>query len=171
MIKAAFLATSLDGYIAGKNHDLKWLEIVNQENEDYGYAKFFDSVDAMFMGRNTFDVVSKFETWPYQDRRIFVRTHRELPKTPWDLTPLQGKMEDNLSFIQSQGIKKLYIDGGQLVMDAIKSGQIDDLTISIIPIILGGGIKLFDEIPQSIRVNLKESISFKSGLVQNIYTF
>lgn len=169
MKTSAFLAMSLDGFIAGKNHELDWLDSVNSTNEDYGYSAFFESVDCLFIGRNTFNKVLEFDQWPYGNKNVYVRTKTNSLHPSVKI--LSGDLTENIKSIFSDGCKHIYLDGGQLVMDAIRLNQIDQLTISIIPIILGDGIRLFNHHPKLINLKLISSRSYQSGLVQNIYSF
>ncbi len=171
MKASAFLAMSLDGFIAGKNHELDWLDKINSANEDYGYSEFFESVDCLFIGRNTFNKVLEFDQWPYGNKNVYVRTHSKIDNNHPAVRILTGDLAENIQSIYRDGCKHIYLDGGQLVMDAIRLNQIDQLTISIVPIILGEGIRLFNHHSKPINLKLKSSTKFQSGLVQNVYSF
>jgi dihydrofolate reductase len=169
----AFYAQSLDGYIAGKDGNLGWLnEIPNPEHIDTGFYALMEEIDAIVMGRNTFDVVCGFGgTWPYS-KPVFVLS-KSLTEIPKDYQPyarlLNGSPKEILEELHSKGFFKLYIDGGRTVHDFLKAGLMDELRISYIPIILGEGIPMFQPLPKSIRLELLKSEVYLGQLVQNHY--
>ena len=166
------MATSLDGYIATKNNGLEWLEVVNTEGEDYGYAKFSSTIDTILMGRNTYDVVKGFEPWPYEGKRFAVYTRSTIDSLHGAFS-VNGDMRAIFKKLGEQGAKRIYVDGGQTIRTALEAGLILDITLSIIPILLGSGIKLFDEMPgfkDQKKLNLIKSEQFPSGLVQISYS-
>src|SRR4051812_19104579 len=164
---AVFIATSLDGYIARKDGSLDWLKPF--EGEEHGYMEFFNGVDALVIGRGTYDTVLSFPEWPYGGKRVIVCTSR--PVTPvkgeemWAGTPraLAEKLE-------SEGARRVYLDGGALIRGFLADGvPIDELTLNLIPIVLGSGIPLFAPGLAEQRVRLAASKVFPSGLVQLRY--
>ena len=149
-----FIAKSLDGYIAGKNGELDWLEsIPNPENLDLGFVSLMNDIDAVVMGKTTFEVVCSFGgDWPYS-KHIFVLSNslKEVPENlNQKVTLLSGSSHEVLSHIHEQGYFKLYIDGGRTVQRFLKDDLIDELIISTIPILLGGGFSLFGDLSQSM---------------------
>lgn len=167
---SVFIAMSLDGYIAGENDDLAWLDAVNAEGEDYGFHAFFDSVDLLVMGRRTYDVVSAMSTpWPYGDKRLVVLTSRPAIARHGEEFR-EGAPADLLREFQDEGVRHIYLDGGRVIGSFLEAGLVDELTISIIPVLLGGGVPLFaaDRFPER-KLRLLSSQAFDSGLVQLTY--
>jgi dihydrofolate reductase len=168
-----YIATSLDGFIAREDGGLDWLPpIENSAEGDYGFSAFFESVDALVMGRNTCDVVRAFDKWPYGHKPVIVLTHRPLdgPTSPAaNVQAMSATPQEIIARLASQGAKHLYIDGGQVIQQFLAAGLIDRLIISRIPILLGRGIPLFGPVPQDIPLRHVRTQSYPSGLVQSEY--
>lgn len=168
---SVFIAMSLDGFIATKDHGLDWLQAVEKDKpaeEDYGFNQFFASVDAVLLGRNTYDVVSKMPEWYYKDKKVYVLTHRPLQSKHGEKA-VSGSLKEVLAQLEKDGIKKVYIDGGRTIQEGLREELIGDLTISVIPIILGSGIPLFAEVGRTIKLENTSALSFSTGLVQLKY--
>jgi len=168
-----FIARSLDGYIAGKNGELDWLNsIPNPENLDMGFVNFMEDTDAVIMGRVTFELVCSFEgEWPYH-RPIFVlsRTLNSIPeKFKHKAELVKGEIKEVLETINGLGHHQLYIDGGATIQSFLKEDLIDELIITTIPILLGGGIPLFRELPKSLEFEHIESKVYLGQMVQDHY--
>ena len=169
----AFYAQSLDGYIAGKDGNLDWLnEIPNPDHIDTGFFSLMEEIDAIVMGRNTFEVVCGFGgPWPYP-KPVFVLSNSmtEIPKDFQQYAQLlKGNPTDVLTSLNEEGLFKLYIDGGRTVHNFLEAGLMDELRISYIPILLGEGIPMFNKLSRPIRLELLESKVFLGQLVQNHY--
>jgi dihydrofolate reductase len=142
------------------------------EGEDMGYAQFISSVDAIVMGRNTFEQVLTFGTWPYEPTPVVVlsRQLRALPDDVPDTVSLSaeepGKLVQRLS---ARSWKHLYIDGGLTIQSFLKAGLIGEITITVIPILLGDGKSLFGPLPADVELELVESKAFDFGFVQSKY--
>lgn len=168
-----FIAKSLDGYIAGKNGELDWLESVpNPENIDLGFFSLMHEIDAIVMGRTTFEVVCSFGgDWPYT-KHVFVLSHSltEVPeKLHQQVTLLKGNLREILSTIHKKGYFKLYIDGGRTVQNFLKEDLIDELRITTIPILLGGGFPLFGDLSKPMKFEHVKTEVFLNQLVQSHY--
>ena len=168
-----FIATSLDGYIADKNGGLDWLNsIPNPDLIDMGYEKFNESIDAIVMGRTTFETVLNFDIdWPYT-KPVFVlsRTLEAIPEKYDEKAELvKGSLTNILLEINSRGYTRLYIDGGATIQSFLKEDLIDELIITTIPILLGGGAKLFSELPKELKFKHSNSSLFLDEIVQNHY--
>lgn len=168
-----FIARSLDGYIADRNGGLDWLKAVpNPDQLDLGYERFIGSVDAILMGRSTFEVVCSFDMeWPYK-LPVFVLS-KTLDSVP---EALKGKVElvkgspaEILEQVHKKGYSRLYIDGGVTVQNFLREDLIDELCITTIPVLLGGGIPLFGELPNSLEFEHVESVLLLDALVQDTY--
>lgn len=168
-----FIATSIDGYIADKNGSIDWLEsIPNPEGNDMGFGAVMEKVDAVVMGRTTYEKVLSFGIeWPYSKHVYVLST--SIKDVPVDLSSkvsiLQGTPADILMDINHKGHHKLYIDGGRTVQDFLKADLIDELIITTLPLLLGGGFPLFGELPSRQSYLLVESKVFLNTIVQNRY--
>lgn len=168
-----YISMSLDGYIATKDDDLSWLSIVEKEGEDYGYSKFNDSVDTYIVGRKTYDIILNLTGGHFpaaEKHKCFVITSQN-KKEENDITFFNGNIEDLIIKLKKEKGKNIYCDGGaQLVKSLIEKNLIDEYIISIIPILLGNGKKLFLDNTQLINLKLLNSKEFTSGLVQLHYS-
>lgn len=162
---SAFLAMSLDGCIAGPNGELDWLEAAADPDEDYGFAAFVASVDLVAMGRRTWEAIAAIEELPYQGRPIEVLTSRGLEARP-GVTAISRTPEACVATWSAQGLRRAYVDGGRVVRDFLAAGLLDDLTITVIPVILGAGIRLFEDGLPASRWAFDEVRSWPNGLVQ-----
>lgn len=168
-----FIAKSLDGYIAGKNGELDWLELIpNPKHEDMGYTKLMEDIDAIVMGRTTFETVLGFGgDWPYQ-KPVFVlsRSMKVIPeKLMGKVALLAGSPKEILSEIHEKGYFRLYIDGGRTIQNFLAEDLIDELRVTTIPILLGGGFSLFGDLPAPLVFEHITSKLFLNQLVQNHY--
>ena len=163
-----YIATSLDGYIAKPDHDLSWLDIVKAEGEDYGYSDFMSSIDCLLIGRNTYDTIRGFDFWPYEGKKIFVLTHRPIDPIR-DEQPVSGSLRPIIEKLSIEGIKHIYLDGGATARLGLIEGVVTDLIVSVIPILLGSGISLWNDLGKEIHLQHSISKSFPSGLVQSSY--
>lgn len=164
-----FIAMSLDGYIAKPNDDLSFLKLVEKDGEDYGYAKFTSNIDTIIIGRKTYEyVVREIGTSHYDngERDVYVITRTERPKAG-RTTFYTGNLTELIDRLKSESGKNIYCDGGaEIINELLKHKLIDELTVSIIPVLLGNGTKLFkDGIPEQ-TLELITTKSFDTGLVQ-----
>lgn len=166
-----YIAMSLDGYIAGLNEDLGFLSIVEQEGEDYGYSEFVKSVDAIIIGRKTYDkVISMGYQYPHMDKDVYIITRTERPPVG-NFKYYTGSLNDLVASLKSETGKNIYCDGGaEIVQELLKNKQIDEFVISIIPVLLGDGTKLFKDGRPEEKLKLVGSRSFPKGLVQLHYS-
>ena len=163
-----YIAASIDGYIARKDGGLDWLEYGHVGDEDYGFKKFINGIDALVLGRNTYDVVSGFGEWPYKGKRVIVlsNTLKEVRK---EAELFCGQLTDLASMLHSEGVKHVWVDGGITVSKFLESGLVDDITISVIATVLGSGIPLFSPMNREHKCHLISTQSYPSGLVQLKY--
>ena len=164
---SVYIATSLDGYIAGPDHGLDWLTIVERPGEDYGYQAFFDGVDALVIGRKTYDVTLGFPSWPHGEKRCIVVTHAP-PAAKHGEEFYSGPLLALVERLGAEGVRRIYVDGGTLIRASFAEDLIDEVTLSIVPVLLGAGVPLFGGIER--RLTLVASRSFPSGLVQLHYS-
>jgi len=165
-----YIAASLDGCIAGPDDDLSFLEAMQLEGEDYGYQAFVESIDTVILGRRTFMwVKNKTGTFPHLDKDTYVITRKQCGSED-GVTYWPGSIRKLVDELQSKPGGNIYCDGGAAVVnEMLRTGCIDEIILSVVPVILGDGIRLFHEgIPASSLV-LLSSQSFASGLVQMHY--
>lgn len=168
-----FIARSLDGYIADKDSGIDWLHLVpNPDNLDLGYNSFNNRIDAIVLGRNTYEVVLGFNIpWPYT-KPVYVVSN-SLEFLPDDLNGkaelVKGALNDILEYIHSEGSSNLYIDGGSLVQSFLREDLIDEMILTTIPVLLGGGIPLFGELPKSMEFKHVKSEVFLNAITQDSY--
>lgn len=172
--QSVFIATSMDGFIARRDGDIGWLtEHDNSESsgEDYGYSEFIDSVDAIVMGRNSFEKVLSFDTWPYT-KKVVVLTHRPLEISNGlsdNVKKLSGAPKKIVNQLAAQDLNHLYIDGGKTIQNFIRAGLIQEMIITRIPVLIGDGIPLFGALKKDIKLQHVATRTFDDGLVQGRY--
>ena len=173
MSNTVFIATSLDGYIADKDGGLDWLHsIPNPDNLDMGWENYIGRIDALVMGRKTFEKVCSFDCeWPYS-KPVFVLSNslKTIPEGyEAKAEPIKGSLSKVIEKIHQRGYKHLYIDGGVTVQSFLKEDLIDEIIITTIPILLGGGTPLFGELSGQIEFEHVKTEVFLNALVQNHY--
>lgn len=172
--QSAFIASSLDGYIARPDGGIDWLTGVENdiEGEDFGYSNFMKTIDALVMGRNTFDKVLEFDAWPY-DKKVFVLTGRSLSLPDGfsgTVESMSGEPGNIIEVLAEQGFFHLYIDGGETICRFLEAGLMDEMTITRIPILIGEGIPLFRSLDQDIPLHHLWTQTFPNGFVQSKYS-
>lgn len=165
---AAFLGMSLDGFIAGPNDELDWLERGGGPPEDHGYAPFFASVDALLLGRRTWEVVRAFPAWPYGEKPVHVLSHRPAEARHGERFHA-GPPGAVLGALGAAGVRRVYVDGGRVVSSVLAAGLLDEVTISVLPVVIGRGIRLFQETGPERWLTLESSRAFAGGMVQLRY--
>jgi dihydrofolate reductase len=171
-ILSIYIATSLDGYIAKPNDDLSFLKLVEKEGEDYGYAKFTATIDTIILGRKTYDwVLNKIGASHYDngERNVYVITRTGKPgigKT----TFYTGDLTELVQQLKSGNGKNIYCDGGaEIINELLKNDLIDEMIISIIPVLVGNGTRLFQDGRPEQQLELVHTKTFETGLVQLHY--
>ncbi len=165
-----YIATSLDGFIAKPNNDLSFLNRVAKEGEDYGYTQFTESIDTVIMGRKTYDwVMTQVDTFPHNDKNTFIITRTTKPNIG-NIQFYTQSLKDLVLKLKSENGKHIFIDGGaEIVNQLLKDNLIDEFIISIIPILVGSGTRLFNNNNPEISLKLIDSKHFEKGLVQLHY--
>jgi dihydrofolate reductase len=173
---SVYIAASLDGFIAKKDGDISWLERPDYSPDKIPglrYDEFIRTVDGIVMGRNSFDKVLTFGSWPYNDTPVIVLSSGEL-NIPG---PLHGKVSAEngppgkiISRLKKRGFRHLYIDGGITIQKFLHAGLIDDIIITTIPVLLGDGIPLFGTMKREINVRLARVDRSENGLIQTKYS-
>jgi len=170
MTVSVFIGTSVDGFIARRNGDLDFLP--EGGGEPHGYNEFIASVDAIVIGRNTFEKVLTFGAWPYSDKRVVVLSSR-----PVDLSPssegvveqMAGPPVEIVSQLAASGARHLYVDGGITIQGFLRAGLIQRLIITRVPVLIGEGIPLFGTLPRDVRLHHVATHHYPSGLVKSEY--
>jgi dihydrofolate reductase len=171
MANTVYIATSLDGYIADKHNQVDWLHAIsNPEHSDMGYNAHMNRVDALVVGRNTLDLVLSFDCdWPYA-KPVFVlsNTMTAVPKGYEDKVFLiKGDLKEIVEDLNQKGFNHLYIDGGITIQNFLKEDLIDEMIITTIPILLGGGIPLFGELAAPLNFRCVKSGQLIDAICQS----
>jgi dihydrofolate reductase len=167
-----YIAASLDGYIAKPNDNLDFLKLVEKEGEDYGYAEFTDTIDTIILGRKTYDWVLREVGASHYDngeRDVYVITHSERPGSG-RTTFYSGDVVEFVRQLKAGEGKNIYCDGGaQLIDTLLQHDLIDEFVVSIVPILLGEGTRLFKDGRHEQQLELLSAKTFDTGLVQLHY--
>src|SRR3954467_8429311 len=166
---SVFVGTSLDGFIARQNGELDFLSAGGEE--PHGYEEFMATVDALVIGRKTYETVLAFDTWPYGEKPVFVLSTRALAAAPPGsmVERLSGAPADIVSRLAARGIGHIYVDGGITIQRFLQAGLIQRLIITRVPVLIGAGIPLFGELQRDIVVTHVATRQYASGLVQSEY--
>jgi dihydrofolate reductase len=167
---SVFVGTSVDGFIARLNGDLDFLPA--DGGEPHGYVEFMASVDALVIGRKTFETVLGFPAWPYGNKRVVVLSSR-----PLDLSVVRGGIVEQMtappaeivSRLAAGGCQHLYVDGGVTIQRFLRAGLVQRLTITRVPVLIGEGIPLFGALPRDLRLHHLATEHYPSGLVKTEY--
>jgi dihydrofolate reductase len=171
MTVSVFVGTSVDGFIARPNGDLDFLPPGG--GEPHGYDEFIATVDAIVIGRNTYETVLKFAEWPYGKKRVVVLSSR-----PLDLSvagagavveQMGGTPAEIVARLTSSGATHLYVDGGITIQRFLRAGLVQRLVITRVPVLIGEGIPLFGTLPRDLRLRHVATRPYPSGLVQSEY--
>ena len=169
MKASVFIGTSVDGFIARPNGALDFLPPGG--GEPHGYAEFMDSVDALVIGRKTYETVLAFKTWPYGEKPVFVLSSRPIARAPDDavVEHLSGDPAQIMSDLDARGIKHVYVDGGITIQRFLRAGLIQRLIITRVPVLIGAGVPLFGALPRDLYLEHVATRYYPSGLVQTEY--
>ncbi len=170
MTASVFIGTSVDGFIARPNDDLDFLPPGG--GEPHGYNEFIASVDAIVIGRKTFQKVLTLGPWPYGEKRVVVLSSRPLDFSAavgGVVEQMAGSPAEIVSQLAARGFRHLYIDGGITIQRFLREGLIQRLVITRVPVLIGQGIPLFGALPHDIRLSHVATRHYPSGLVQTEY--
>ena len=167
-----FIATSLDGFIATSDGGVEWLdEIPNPEDSDFGYVNFMSGIDALVMGRNTFEKVLTFGDWPY-DKPVFVLSN-SLSSIPAELEGGAEIVTDApkplIERLAQRGFRNLYVDGGKVIQSFLEHDLVDQMIITRVPVLLGGGVPLFGDFTKRLQFKHVKTETFNNTMVQSTY--
>jgi dihydrofolate reductase len=166
---SVFVGISVDGFMARPDGGLDWLP--EGGGEPHGFTEFLESVDALVMGRNTFEIVAAFETWPYGSKPVVVLSSRplDLSAVPGTAEQMAGPPAEIVARLAARGIDHLYVDGGITIQGFLRAGLVERLIITRVPVLIGEGIPLFGPLPQDVRLDHVATRSYAGGLVQSEY--
>ena len=165
---SVFVGMSLDGYIARPDGAFDFLP---DDPEPHGYEEFFASVDALLMGRKTYETALGFGGWPYGKKPVFVLSSRPLPPVPAGavIEHVSGTPQEVMAQLAARGIGHVYVDGGQTVQQFLRAGLIDRITVTRVPVLIGAGIPIFGALDGDVRLQHVATRHYPSGLVQSEY--
>jgi dihydrofolate reductase len=172
---SVYVGTSIDGYIARRDGSIDWLNEAQglvPEGEDCGFRAFMDSVDAMVMGRKTFEQVLTFGQWPYGETPVVVLSHNPVtipPRLPETVSHSTDPPKVLLERLSKQGVEHVYVDGGRTIQGFLADGLIDEITITTIPVVLGDGLPLFGPMEDDLKLTHVGTRAYEFGFVQTIY--
>ncbi|MDB4890802.1 MAG: bifunctional deaminase-reductase domain protein [Gemmatimonadetes bacterium] len=170
MKASVFIATSVDGFIAREDGALDWLP--GDDVEEHGYMAFTATVDAIVMGRHTFETVLGFGAWPFEKLVIVLSSRASELVAPEGAACefMSGTPREVVERLAERGLKHLYIDGGVTIQRFLEAGLIQRMIITRIPVLLGSGIPLFGPLSRDVRLEHVATRSYRGGLVQSEYT-
>jgi dihydrofolate reductase len=167
---SVFVGISVDGFLARPNGDLDFLP--EGGGEPHGYDEFMASVDALVIGRKTFEKVLTFEAWPYGHKRVVVLSNRSADLSTAGggiVKQMAGPPAEIVSQLAASGARHLYVDGGVTIQGFLRAGLVQRLIITRVPVLIGEGIPLFGALPRDVRLHHVATRSYSSGLVQTEY--
>lgn len=171
MKTTAYIGTSLDGFIARKDGEIDWLIQFDNPEINQSYTEFISDIDAIVIGRGTFEKVLTFPTWFYK-QKIFVLSN-QIKQIPDELkemvTVLAMEPKELLLYLSSKGFSNIYVDGGKVIQSFLKENLLDELIITKVPVLIGNGIPLFGELDHDIIFKHIQTNIFSNGLVKSHY--
>ena len=172
MTVSVFVGVSVDGFLARPDGKLDFLPPGG--GEPHGYAEFIASVDALVIGRKTFDTVLGFDAWPYGDKRVVVLSNWSVDVEAAAakggvVEGMSGHPAEIVARLTASGAHHLYVDGGITIQGFLRAGLVDRLVVTRVPVLIGEGIPLFGSLPRDIRLEHVATRSYPSGLVQSEY--
>jgi dihydrofolate reductase len=169
-VKASvFVGTSLDGFIARADGAFDFLPPGG--GEPHGYEEFMATVDALVIGRKTYETVLALDSWPYGKKPTFVLSTHSLAPAPLGaiVERMSGSPVEIVSQLVNRGIQHVYVDGGVTIQRFLQARLIQRLTITRVPVLIGTGIPLFGAIPRDITLKHIATHQYASGLVKSEY--
>jgi dihydrofolate reductase len=171
MKTTVYVGTSLDGFIARSDGDIEWLVTFEDDEVRQAYEGFMRTIDAVVIGRGTFDKALTFPSWPYE-KKVFVLS-TQLKKVPEGLqgkvTLLSMKPREVLNHLAGEGLENIYVDGGKVIQEFLKVDCIDELIITKVPLLIGSGLPLFGELEMDLRFAHVRTDVYGHGLVKSCY--
>jgi dihydrofolate reductase len=171
MKTAAYIGTSLDGFIARKDGDIDWLIQFENQEVNQNYEEFISVIDAIVIGRGTFEKVLTFSSWPYMKKVFVLSNHiKQIPNSIKEkATILSMEPKELLDYLSDKGFTNIYVDGGKVIQSFLKENLIDELIITRVPILIGSGIPLFGELDNDLQFKHVQTNVYSNGLVKSLY--
>jgi dihydrofolate reductase len=173
---SVFLGMSVDGFIARLDGDLSWLvgdsEVGAAPDDgaggDFGFSEFVSGIDALAMGRNTYDVIAPMDEWPYQGKPVHVLSTTLAPGADPRIV-VHRSFEEAVAALEAAGYRRVYVDGGRTVHAFLTAGLVSDLTLSRVPVLIGTGHTPFGALPADVQLEHRNTEVFPGGMVQTTY--
>jgi dihydrofolate reductase len=173
---SVFLGMSVDGFIARRDGDLAWLtgdaEVGGAPDDgaggDFGFSAFVAGIDALVMGRGTYEVIAPIDEWPYQGKPVHVVSTTLDPGADARIT-VHRSFDDAVAALTAAGYRRVYVDGGRMVHTFLTAGLIGDLTLSRVPVLIGDGLTPFGALPADVPLEHERTEVFPGGMVQTTY--
>ena len=173
---SVFLGMSVDGFIARLDGDLSWLTGGDDAGGapddgtggDFGFADFVSGIDALVMGRGTYDVIAPMEEWPYQGKPVHVLSTTLAADADRRIV-VHRSFEEAVAALTAAGYRRVYVDGGRTVHAFLRAGLISDLTLSRVPVLIGTGHTPFGELAADVPLDHVRTQTFPGGMVQTTY--
>jgi len=171
MKTTVYIGTSLDGFIARKDGDIDWLTRFANDEAIHAYEEFMSGIDAIVIGRGTFEKVLTFPSWPYEKKAFVLSTSiKQVPDILREkITVLSMKPKELLNYLSGNGFSSIYVDGGKVIQEFLKEDLIDKLIISKVPVLIGSGIPLFDYLDTDLQFKHIQTQVSSNGLVRSYY--
>jgi dihydrofolate reductase len=174
---SVFLGMSVDGFIARLDGDLSWLTGGDEaggapddgEGGDFGFAAFVASIDALLMGRATYEVIAPIDEWPYQGKPVHVLSTTLARDADPRLAAVHRSFDEAVTALTAAGYRRVYVDGGRTVHTFLRAGLIDDLTLARVPVLIGSGHTPFGELAEDISLEHVRTHTLRGGMVQTTY--
>ena len=164
-----FIAQSIDSFIADKNGSIDFLKIAELDDEDYGYKNFMSKIDCLVLGRNTWETIKAFEFWPYEGKKVIVMS-KNVHTPVHDESFFCQCILTLWNQLEKEKINNIYVDGGQLIQSFLQENLISTMTLTTLPILLGGGTRLFGNLPIPLSCSLTGQLSYSNGVNQSQYS-
>lgn len=168
-----YVGTSVDGFIARKDHTLDFLDSAGDADTDMGWEEFRATIDALVFGRHTYEFLEReVEEWPYGDLPVVVLTTRDLAlpdMVPDSVRVMNATPAEVLAALHGEGRERVYVDGGTTVQQFLRDGLIDEIILTKIPVLIGNGIPIFGDLDADVALELLRNETFSNGAVQQHY--
>jgi dihydrofolate reductase len=162
-----YVAASADGFIATRDGAVDWLAPFEAADEDYGYAAFYASVDALLLGRRTYEQCLTFGAWPYQGKPSWVFASEPLADPPAGVVRAEGSPRDVYEALAAQGFRRVWLVGGSQLAAAFRAARlVSEYVVSVVPVLLGAGVPLFASPGPREPLRLRETTAYPNGVVQ-----
>ena len=166
---AVFIATSLDGFLARTDGSIDWLTSQGEAAGDTGYAEFMEDIDTVVLGRNTYETVLGFDFWPYDGKSVDVLSTTLAADADERIT-VHRDLDGLVQTLTDRDAKRIYADGGRLIQAFLRAGLLNELTITVVPVLLGSGIPLFGDLDADVVLSHNATRTLGAGFVQSDYT-